>query len=319
MNPLPPIPAPGIGIPVAPELLAWLEFLGVVLAGGTLTFRALVLAPAARASGDTGAVAGRPESRSGPGSPGAVLALHAGLLAFLVGAYPIVGGGGLSNFTHALILPIRTGTHLGQAWTLMTFAWLGVLALLVQRVGHAAQTGAAPRRARGSCRWASPSASAGRAIPPRAGRSRWWPTTSTSSPARCGWGRWWRSRSSPGSCAPCPARHGRRSSARACCASRGLRFRPWSCSRSLALTSRCASCPLPRRSSPAATASRCSSRASSSIGALAVAGYHHRSVVPRIAAGAPIASIRRTLALEVSLVLVVLVLAATLSQTAPPS
>ena len=55
------------------------------------------------------------------------------------------------------------------------------------------------------------------------------------------------------------------------------------------------------------------------IGALAVGGYHHRSVVPRIAAGAPVASIRRTLAFEVSLLLLAVALAATLSQTAPPA
>ena len=54
------------------------------------------------------------------------------------------------------------------------------------------------------------------------------------------------------------------------------------------------------------------------MGALGVGGYHRRSVVPRIAAGAPVASLRRTLALEASLLLVALALAATLSQIAPP-
>jgi copper transport protein len=52
--------------------------------------------------------------------------------------------------------------------------------------------------------------------------------------------------------------------------------------------------------------------------AVALGAYHGRFVVPRIAAGAPIASIRRTLALEMSLLLVALALAATLSQSAPP-
>ncbi|HEV3390155.1 MAG TPA: copper resistance CopC family protein, partial [Solirubrobacteraceae bacterium] len=51
-KPLPPAPVSGVGVPAAPEVLAWLQFLGVVLAGGALTFRALVLAPAARALGD---------------------------------------------------------------------------------------------------------------------------------------------------------------------------------------------------------------------------------------------------------------------------
>ncbi|HXZ63038.1 MAG TPA: copper resistance CopC family protein, partial [Acidimicrobiales bacterium] len=40
-KPLPPAPAKGVSVPVAPQLFAWLQFLGVVLAGGTLTFRAL--------------------------------------------------------------------------------------------------------------------------------------------------------------------------------------------------------------------------------------------------------------------------------------
>ena len=53
-------------------------------------------------------------------------------------------------------------------------------------------------------------------------------------------------------------------------------------------------------------------------GALGLGGYHRRSVVPRVAAGAPAASVRRTLALEVGFLLVALALAATLSQTAPP-
>jgi hypothetical protein len=41
--------------------------------------------------------------------------------------------------------------------------------------------------------------------------------------------------------------------------------------------------------------------------------------VPKIAGGAPIASIRNTLAVEVGVLLIALVLAASLSQTPPPS
>jgi putative copper export protein len=59
-------------------------------------------------------------------------------------------------------------------------------------------------------------------------------------------------------------------------------------------------------------------KTSAVVGAVALGGYHRRFVVPRIAAGAPVASIRRTLALEVSLLAVALALAAILSQTAPP-
>src|SRR5437763_764856 len=125
---LPPAPAHGVGVPVAPDVLAWLEFVGVVLAGGALTFRAMVLAPAERVLGEAGA--GDAPVAIWAGIVGAVLALHAGLFGFFVGAYPIVGGG-LLNFANTQIIPIRTATHLGQAWTLTTFAWLGVLALLV--------------------------------------------------------------------------------------------------------------------------------------------------------------------------------------------
>ena len=53
--------------------------------------------------------------------------------------------------------------------------------------------------------------------------------------------------------------------------------------------------------------------------AIAIAGYHRRSVVPRVAAGAPAAAVRRTLMIEAGILLVTLVLAATLSQSAPPA
>ena len=54
-------------------------------------------------------------------------------------------------------------------------------------------------------------------------------------------------------------------------------------------------------------------------GALALGGYHRRFVVPRLASGAPIATIRRTLMLEVGVLVTVLALAAVLSQRAPPT
>src|SRR5205807_37714 len=40
-------------------------------------------------------------------------------------------GGALPNLINTQIIPIRVATHIGQAWTLTTFAWLGVLTLLV--------------------------------------------------------------------------------------------------------------------------------------------------------------------------------------------
>jgi putative copper resistance protein D len=54
------------------------------------------------------------------------------------------------------------------------------------------------------------------------------------------------------------------------------------------------------------------------LGALALGGYHRRFVTRRLVAGAPVASIRRSLTFEMALLFVALVLAAILSQTAPP-
>jgi putative copper export protein len=53
-------------------------------------------------------------------------------------------------------------------------------------------------------------------------------------------------------------------------------------------------------------------------GALALGAYHRYFAVPRLVEGAPLGSIRRTLLVELSALLAVLVLAAILGQTAPP-
>ena len=127
-KPVAPAPAKGVGIPVAPELLAWLQFLGIVLAGGVLTFRALVTAPAARMLGERERRADDGRFAIAIGAIGAVLALHAVLFGFLVGTYPVVGGS-ISNLVDTEIIPIRVSTHLGQAFTLSIFAWLVALAL----------------------------------------------------------------------------------------------------------------------------------------------------------------------------------------------
>jgi copper transport protein len=316
VSPLAPVPAPGAGVPVAPQVLAWLQFLGVVLAGGTLTFRALVVAPAARASGETGA----------PDAPvaiwaavvGAVVALHAGLLAFLVGVYPIVGGGGVSNFTHALVLPIRTGTHLGQAWTWMAFAWLGVLALLVgawvtphKRERLLASAGLLTLATAFGISWASHPASRGAlalaadyvhllvaalwvgglvAVAILAGVVHSLPSSARDAVIRA-----------------CVLRFSRLAVPAVLVVALGGAY-------------------LAVRELPAPSSLVTSSygvtlliKSALAIGAVAIGAYHHRSVVPRIAGGAPVATIRRTLTLEVGLLLVAVALAAILSQTAPPS
>ena len=54
------------------------------------------------------------------------------------------------------------------------------------------------------------------------------------------------------------------------------------------------------------------------LGALSLGAYHRRVVMPQLSAGAPVAGIRRTLTVELGFLLTVLLLAAVLSQAAPP-
>jgi putative copper export protein len=246
-----------------------------------------------------------------------VLSLHAALLAFLVGSYPIVGGG-LLNFADAAIVPIRVGTHLGQAWTVMSFAWLGVLALLVgawvtprRRERLLAGAGLLSLGIAFGISWASHPASRG-ALTLAADYVHLlavalWVGGLVALAILAGVVR------------PL-SRPAREAIFRACV----LRFSRLAVPIVVVLA--LAGAYLALRELPAPAALLTSGygitllvKSIVFVGALALGGYHHRSVVPRIAAGAPVASIRRTLALEVSLVLLALALAATLSQTAPPS
>ena len=313
-KPLPPAPASGVGVPVAPELLAWLQFLGVVLAGGTLTFRALVWAPAARVLGEGGA---RDASVAiWVGVAGAALSLHVGVLAFLFGAYPIVGGG-LLNFLNTEIVPIRVATHLGQAWTVMSFAWLGVLALLIgawvtprKREPLLASAGLLSLCIAFGISWASHPAARG-ALALAADyvhlvAGALWVGGVVGLAILAGVVR-----SLP--------RSARDALARACF----LRFSRLAAPIVVVLALAGAYVALRELPAPSAllTSGYGITLLAKSIvfmGALALGGYHRRSVLPRIAAGAPIANMRRTLTLEAGFLLIALALAATLSQTAPP-
>ena len=314
-KPLPPAPASGVSVPVAPELLAWLQFVGVVLAGGALTFRALVLAPAARALG------GRVERESGlaiwGGVIGATVALHAGLFGFLVGAYPIVGGG-LVNVINTQIIPIRLGTHLGQAWTLTTFAWLGVLALLVgawvtprRREPLLAGAGILSLGIAFGISWASHPASRGTVavfadyVHLVAGAL--WLGGVVALAILAGVAR------------PL-SRPDREGLVLACL----MRFSRLAVSMVAMLA--IAGTYLAVRELPAPSALLTSSYGLTLLlksivfaAALGLGGYHRRFAVPRIAAGAPAATIRRTLVVEASLLFGALALAAILSQTPPPT
>jgi copper transport protein len=304
-----------VGVPVLPQLLAWLQFVGVVLAGGTLTFRALVLVPAAR-------VLREAEPRDAPVAiwvavAGAVIALHAGLFGFLVGAYPIVGGG-LLNVVNTQIIPIRVGTHLGQAWTLMTFAWLGVIAVLVaawvtprRREPLLAGAGVLSLAIAFGISWASHPAARG-TLPLAADyvhllAGALWVGGVVALAILAGVMR---------SASP----EGRQELFRACF----LRFSQLAVPLVLALAlagGYVALREFPAVSSLISTGYGITLLIKTTVfaGALAVGAYHRLSVVPRVAAGASVESLRRTLTLEVGLLLLALALAAILSQTAPPT
>ena len=313
-KPLPPAPASGLTVPVAPELLAWVQFLGVVLAGGTLVFRALVSAPAARMLRDR---AEREASVAiGVAVVGAVLALHAGLFGFLVGAYPIVGGG-LPNLVNTQIIPIRVATHLGQAWTLTTFAWLGVLALLVgawvtprRREPLLAGAGLLSLGIAFGISWASHPAARG-TLPLVADyvhllAGALWVGGVVALAILAGVGR-------------TASDSAREALLRECL----VRFSRLAIPAVLVLALAGGYVALRELPGPAALLSTGFGimllvKTTVFTGALGLGGYHRRTVVPRLLAGEPVASVRGTLAMELSLLLVALVLAAFLSQVAPP-
>lgn len=313
-KPLAPAPVRGLDVPVAPQVLAWLQFVGVVLAGGMLVFRALVLAPWRRMPGEAGARDAR--LATGVAAAGAVVALHAGVFAFLVGAYPIVGGG-ISGFVNTEIEPVRVGTHLGQAWTLMTFAWLGVLMLLVaawvsprRREQLLAGAGGLGLVIAFGISWASHPASRGT-------------LALIADYAHLVAGALWvggvvaitivvlKSRAMPRSARDAIARRSILQFSKLALptvAAVGL-FGVYLAVREL---------PTPSALFSSGYGVMLLVKTLIVMGALGLGAYHRRVVVPRIASGAPAASIRNTLAFEMTLLLVVLALAATLSQAAPP-
>jgi copper transport protein len=312
VQPQPPAPVAGLDLPVAPELLAWLQFVGIVLTGGMLTFRALVWTPATRGLGEV-------RERAAPvtlwaAAVGAVLALHAGLFAFLAGAYPIVGGG-LSSFVNTEIEPIRVGTHLGQAWMVTTFAWLGVLGLVAAAWVHPrkrepllAGAGVLGLAIAFGLSWASHPASRGTLalaadyIHLVAGALWVGGLVAIAVAARA---------------VPCSARD---EVVRRCILGFSRVAAP-----AVAVVA-LAGVYLAVRELPTASALVSSGygitlliKAGVVAGALALGGYHRRMVVPRLASGAPIAAIRRTLMLELGVLVTVLALAAVLTQRAPPT
>ena len=311
VKPQPPAPLASLTIPVAPEVLVWLQFVGIALAGGMLTFRAIVLPRATR---------GHTEGREATitiwlAVIGAAVALHAGLFAFLTSAYPVVGGGGLSSFVNTQIEPIRVGTHLGQAWMGMTFAWLAVLGLLVaawvyprKREPLLAAAGALALAIGFGLSWASHPASRG-TLPLVADYVHLLA------------GALWVG----GLLAIVVAARSVPRSAR----EDVLRGSILGFSRLAAPTVAVvalAGVYLALRALPTASALVSTGygivlliKAAVATGALALGAYHRRFVVPRLASGAPISTVRRTLVLELGVLVTVLALAAVLTQQAPPT
>jgi copper transport protein len=298
-KPQPPAPLGSLNLPVAPELLAWLQFVGIVLTGGLLSFRVARAAPITLWA----AVAG------------AAVALHAALFGFLAGAYPIVGGGGLSSFIDTEIEPIRVGTHLGQAWMAMTFAWLVVLGLLVsawvyprRRERLLTGAGVLALAIAFGLSWASHPASRG--------------TLALIADyihllAAVVW--------IGGLVALVIAARGAPRSGREEAVRKGILQFSRLAAPTVAVVA-LAGVYLALRELPSASALISSGygitllvKAGVAVGALALGGYHRRFVVPRLASGEPIATIRRTLTLELGVLVMVLALAAVLTQRAPPT
>ncbi len=313
-KPLQPSPARGVGIPVAPELLAWLQFLGVVLAGGMLTVRALVGAPARRILGESGVSDG--PAAIGAGVIGAVLGLHAGVLGFLAGAYPIIGGG-LLDFANTAIEPIRTGTHLGQAWTITTFAWFGVLMLLIgawvtpdKRERLLACAGVLSFAIAFGISWGSHPAARGT-------------VALLTDYLHLLAGAVWVGGLVALAILLRAARPLSRQARDAIVGASALRFSALAVPTVIAVALAGAYLALRQLPTPAALLSSGYGitllvKSFVVLGALGLGAYHRRLVVPRVSRGASIASLRRPLTLELGFLLVALALAATLGQTAPP-
>ena len=313
-RPLPPAPVSGASVPVLPALLTWLQFLGVVLAGGMLTFRALVLAPAARSLRES---TEREASVSlWVGAAGAALALHAGLFGFLIGAYPIVGGG-LLNVVNTEIIPIRVGTHLGQAWTLTTFAWLGVLALLTaawviprRREPLLAVAGVCSLAIAFGISWASHPAARGTLL-------------LLADYLHLVAGAVWVGGVLALAILAGALRPLARPSRDALLRASFVRFSKFAAPTVLVLAlggAYIALRELPSSSSLITTGYGVLLVVKTTVFAaiLGVAAYHRRWVVPRLASGVPVARLGRTLAIESGLLVLAVALAAVLSQTAPP-
>jgi copper transport protein len=314
VKPRPPAPLSSLDVPVVPQVLAWLQFVGIVLVGGLLTCRGLLWVPAVNRLGHAEAPDAGAAMRVA--AIGAVVAVHAGVLAFLVGSYPIVGGG-LSAFVNALIEQIRSGTHLGQAWTVTTFLWFGVLTLIVaawvtpsKREPLLLGSGALALGLAFGLSWASHPDSRG--------------TLALVADflhlvAAALWVGGLLSLVILGASTRSLPRAEREAVVRACMERFSRLVLP-----TVAVVA-LAGLYLALRELPSVSAITSTGyglmlliKSLIVLAALSLGGYHRRLVIPRLKAGLPAAALRRTLTLEMGLLLAVLAIAAVISQSAPP-
>ena len=215
------------------------------------------------------------------------------------------------------IEPIRVGTHLGQAWMLTTFAWLGLLMLLVsawvsprRREQLLAGAGVLGLLIAFGISWASHPASHGT-------------LALLADYAHLVAGALWVGGVVAITIMVAKARSLPRSTRDAIARRSVLRFSQLALPTVVAVGLFGIYLAVRELPSPSALFSSgygvmLLAKTAVVLAALALGAYHRRFVVPRIANGAPAASIRNTLAFEMGLLLLVLVLAAVLSQTAPP-
>jgi copper transport protein len=227
-------------------------------------------------------------------------------------------GGGLSAFVNTEIEPIRVGTHLGQAWMVTTFAWLGVLTLLVaawvtpaKRERLLAWAGVSALGTAFGISWASHPASRGA-------------LALIADYVHLLAGALWIG----GLLALAIIAIGARPLSRPAREEllRDSLLRLSAVAAPVVILVGLAGAYLALRELPGPSALVTTGygvtlliKIGIAAGAVALGGYHRWFVVPRIASGTPIAKIRRTLMAEVGFLVGALALAAILSQTPPPT
>lgn len=138
--PGPPQPAPGSGPGLGADALRWLYFMALSLTGGGLVFEAVVLEPILRRH-PAPARDRRLRRRSlALAGVAAVVALHLDLYAYVEWTHEVVGGN-WSSFSNADVRSLWSLAAIGRAWRWTTVSWIVVLALIGVAALRPAQRG----------------------------------------------------------------------------------------------------------------------------------------------------------------------------------